>query len=597
MEEQRLNSCKDSNCKNTVLKMNLNYRKGLAILLLSLGYFLPSQAQIQAPDLICVANDTLTWTLPTNNCGPFQAYNVFASQTLEGPYSILGTVTDPNQTIYVHENSSSMTWFYYLESDYDCPGQPVEQSDTLDNRIPETGPIDFVTVDGNSVMIQWSQSPSPEVFAYLIARNTAQGTTVIDTVFVGNTYEDFTGEPDVRVETYFVTAIDRCGNTSLVVDPHNTIFLSAENQDPCAQSVSLTWNAYQNWPGGVARYAVWVSTNGGPFEEVGETTTTQFTLQEVDDETEYCFYVVAEEANSTFTSRSSETCVTTSVVQPANDLALVNATLTGDGAIGVNWTWNTTAELGTATINRTMGNIESIPIALSNPLIQDNFYLDQFTGFDQGPVRYQIETVDDCGTSRASNEVITVFLQGSNPTNGINNLVWTPYQNALANKITYDVFRIETGGIPQKLNDQPMNDLNIVDEINLANTSELISCYYVVATATLTLPDGREAEVTSRSNTVCLQQTARLWVPNAFVPDGFNREFKPVLQFGEPEDYLMIIYDRWGGKIFESNSLGIGWNGQKEDRPLPQGVYLYQIILTQANGTKIEEKGSVVLLR
>ncbi len=578
-------------------KRTVRYISTLALILAG---FLSGQAQVQAPQFICVANDTLTWNLPTNSCGPFQAYNIFASQTMDGPYTLLASVTEPNQSIYVHENSSSMTWFYYLESDYDCPGQPVQQSDTLDNRIPETGPINFVTVDGNAVEIQWSLSSSPEVFAYLIARNTTQGTTVIDTVFVGNTYTDLTAQPDMRVETYFVTAIDRCGNASLVVDPHNTMLLQAENQDPCAQSISLSWNAYQNWPGGVQRYAIWASTNGAAFEEVGESTSTQFTLQDVDDETEYCFYVVAEEANSSFTSRSTEICVITSVVQPANDLALVNATLTGDEAVNVNWTWNTTAELAQASITRTVIGqdlADVIPITLGTPLNLDNTFLDEFVGFDQGPIRYQIETTDDCGQNRSSNEVVTVFLEGSNPSNGLNNLEWTAYQNALSNKITYDVYRIETGGIPEKLNDQPLSELNLVDQINISNPSELVSCYYVIANVTLDLPDGREAQVASRSNTVCLQQTATLQVPNAFVPDGFNREFKPLLQFGEPEEYLMIIYDRWGGKVFESNALGIGWNGQKDDRPLPQGVYLYQIILTQANGTKIEEKGSVVLLR
>ncbi|GJM31585.1 MAG: hypothetical protein DHS20C18_05860 [Saprospiraceae bacterium] len=568
---------------------------------MALGAGLQTQAQIQAPDLICVANDTLTWTIPANNCGPFQAYTIYASQDISGPYTVLASITNSGQTTYVHENSSTMVWYYYMESDYNCSGQSVEQSDTLDNRIPAPSPIDFVTVNGNSVRIQWSLSPSPEVFAYLIARNTNLGTTVIDTIFVGNTYQDFTADPGVRPETYFVTAIDRCGNASLVVDPHNTIFLETENQDPCMQSINLSWNEYINWPAGVARYAIWVSTNGSSFEEVSETpaTQTQFSFQDVDDNTTYCFYVEAERASSSFISRSTEICVTTSVVQPVRDLALVNAGLTGDGAIGVDWTWNTNAELAQASISRSVGasGMTAIPVTLSNPLILNNFFLDEFPEFNLAPVHYVIETVDDCGENRSSNEVVTVFLQGSNTTNGINNLSWTPYQNSLADKITYDVYRIETGGIPEKLNDQPFAELSAIDEVNLANPSELESCYYVVANATLSLPDGRMLDIQSRSNTVCLQQTAQLWVPNAFVPDGFNREFKPVLQFGTPEDYLMIIYDRWGGKIFESNSFSLGWNGQKDDRPLPQGVYLFQIILTQANGTRLEEKGSVLLLR
>ena len=55
-----------------------------------------------------------------------------------------------------------------------------------------------------------------------------------------------------------------------------------------------------------------------------------------------------------------------------------------------------------------------------------------------------------------------------------------------------------------------------------------------------------------------------LYFPNAFTPnaDGINDLFRPVY-FEMPESYLLVIYDRFGGKVFESKDPNKGWTGQR----------------------------------
>ena len=118
--------------------------------------------QVAAPAFLCVSNDTLFWEAPTNSCGPFNAYLIFASQDESGTYSQLAAITDPNQNFFIHENAGMGVWYYYLESDYDCPGQPVLQSDTLDNLIPEQARLESVSVSGTEVEVSWQPSPSPD---------------------------------------------------------------------------------------------------------------------------------------------------------------------------------------------------------------------------------------------------------------------------------------------------------------------------------------------------------------------------------------------------------------------------------------------------
>ncbi|MDH4474644.1 MAG: gliding motility-associated C-terminal domain-containing protein [Fluviicola sp.] len=81
------------------------------------------------------------------------------------------------------------------------------------------------------------------------------------------------------------------------------------------------------------------------------------------------------------------------------------------------------------------------------------------------------------------------------------------------------------------------------------------------------------------------------YVPNAFTPDGdeFNNLFKPVFYSGfDPYDFSLLIFDRWGEIIFESNDATMGWDGTYGANDSNNGIV--------QNGTytwKIEFKSSV----
>jgi len=88
-----------------------------------------------------------------------------------------------------------------------------------------------------------------------------------------------------------------------------------------------------------------------------------------------------------------------------------------------------------------------------------------------------------------------------------------------------------------------------------------------------------------------------LFVPNTFTPngDGLNDIFLPFGTFINV--YVLQIYNRWGEKIFESNDMNLGWDGNFKDKYAPEGVYIYFIKAKGENGKDISLKGSVMLLR
>jgi gliding motility-associated-like protein len=94
------------------------------------------------------------------------------------------------------------------------------------------------------------------------------------------------------------------------------------------------------------------------------------------------------------------------------------------------------------------------------------------------------------------------------------------------------------------------------------------------------------------------------YIPNTFTPDGdkYNQTFKPVFSTGiSTEQYEMLIFNRWGEIMFESNNIYIGWDGSYgvEGLDCPSGTYTYKIKLTLNGGLQeqVIVTGHVNLLR
>ena len=58
-----------------------------------------------------------------------------------------------------------------------------------------------------------------------------------------------------------------------------------------------------------------------------------------------------------------------------------------------------------------------------------------------------------------------------------------------------------------------------------------------------------------------------------------------------------IVYDRWGEKVFKTQSLNQGWNGTFRGKPMNSAVFVYYLKATFTDGTKTEQKGDITLVR
>jgi gliding motility-associated-like protein len=70
------------------------------------------------------------------------------------------------------------------------------------------------------------------------------------------------------------------------------------------------------------------------------------------------------------------------------------------------------------------------------------------------------------------------------------------------------------------------------------------------------------------------------WVPNTFTPNGdeFNTLWGPVFDGPyDAEDFNLVVFNRWGQLIWESNSVEGRWDGTYGGRPVTDGVYTWVI--------------------
>ena len=94
------------------------------------------------------------------------------------------------------------------------------------------------------------------------------------------------------------------------------------------------------------------------------------------------------------------------------------------------------------------------------------------------------------------------------------------------------------------------------------------------------------------------------YVPNTFTPDNddYNEVFKPVFTSGfDPFDYTLLIFNRWGEVIFESNNADVGWDGTygaESNQIVKDGTYVWKIIFkTKKSDERKVEVGHVNILR
>jgi gliding motility-associated-like protein len=108
----------------------------------------------------------------------------------------------------------------------------------------------------------------------------------------------------------------------------------------------------------------------------------------------------------------------------------------------------------------------------------------------------------------------------------------------------------------------------------------------------------------SCSNSKCVNVTVdincgELFVPNAFSPneDGINDVLHVKINPKCVSGFTILIFDRWGEKIFESDDLNFSWDGTFRGKALNTSVFVYHIKLKLHNKELLTKKGNITLIK
>ncbi len=104
---------------------------------------------------------------------------------------------------------------------------------------------------------------------------------------------------------------------------------------------------------------------------------------------------------------------------------------------------------------------------------------------------------------------------------------------------------------------------------------------------------------------VAVRKSRDIFIPNSFSPnqDGINDSFYPYGGFEIVAIHSMLVFDRWGGKVFESkekflpNDPDAGWDGFAKNKPAEPSTYLYTMNVEFIDGEIILFSGEVNLMK
>ncbi|MFN0033057.1 MAG: gliding motility-associated C-terminal domain-containing protein [Flavobacteriales bacterium] len=486
---------------------------------------------------------------------------------------------------------------------------------------PATPVVSSVSVNHitNDVELTWEVNSSSDTQAYIVYECENPGLSILDTLLgIANTqFVDQLANPSTAAECYLVAAFDTCysgippsPNTSPTTSNcHCSIYLPSISYAICDDDISFLWTPYEGWPDGVDMYIihhVFVADLLPPptdamFSAIDTVAgdVLNYTHLAIPLNGYNVYYI---EAVGNFTNYRSisnlQSVYTPYPVDPAY-IYLADVSVTAHNEIAVTVEVEPTIDVFDFTLEKFDVNgdnwDEVITESSSNSTTVTLYDYDVET--DVFPFTYRIYAGNTCGDlTDTTNLGISILQQGFASTAQVKNiLTWTPYGNWENGVQAYRVHRtIGDTGPDEVIAELSPSVFTYEDDVAVLLYTEGKFCYTIEAVEVPSTLLG--ISHSSYSNELCLSQEPKVWIPNAFVVDGFNETFRPVISFADFENYHMYIYTRWGDMIYHTTDINAPWNGTYEGTLVQEGEYAYFITVEDGKGRPFEYAGHVIML-
>jgi gliding motility-associated-like protein len=474
------------------------------------------------------------------------------------------TITSVGSTATINvPTSTAGTFNYNLVSVQDASSTTCSQSQTGVATIT-VNPLPTATVSGTAqvceggaaqtITFTGANGTAPYIFTYNINNGAAQtitstgnsATITVPAATAGVSVYTLIGVQDASAIGCFQA---QTGTATVTINPLPNVFAGNDVSVCDGQSLVLTGSgaATYSWNNGVV--------NGSPFIPVLGTTT------------------------YTLTGTSSAGCINSDqvdvTVNPNPIVSFVPGATNGCTPFTTTLT-NTTADVSNCVWTISNGTVitgcETVPVTFTQGGCYD--------------VTLTTTSANGCSSTFTANNLICVedypnasFTPSSNELSTLNTEVY--FDNTTTGASTYAwTFGVDDDG-------------STVENPIYTYPNEGPGQYEVtlVATSPLGCTDTATAIIQ-------VYEELLFYVPNTFTPDidVYNPVFLPIFTSGfDPYNYNLMIFNRWGEVIFESNDPQVGWNGSYgnngEIDMVQDGVYTWKI---EFKVTRNDERKRVV---
>jgi len=466
--------------------------------------------------------------------------------------------------------------------------------------------ISYVSVNPytNEVTVSWYKSESANIkftrILYIYEKSTlVKGNGIVDIpgnddksfVFKTDTVTQFTFDANEKPITLAVDAYSENGSNSTSLREYHTTMIASAKTTSCPSKIKISWTGYYGYEIAVEKYEIIESSNGTETvvkECNANETTCMLDLNETKDRS---FFVRATFTDCRGKKQTSTSCMC-EVSQKAYKLPEyleIEALDIEKQDITITCICDVSSDFRTYVLSKSIGNTgdftEFDTITLSSESSGKLVYTDK-NAFETIPdVSYQIAVYNNCDSLLLVSQAHPDLLQVSDYDDGkINVLRWGDHGE---NVLHYRIWRSINNGSEQII--ATTNDVTYEDDISNIRDNCVSLCYRIETI----YPEG----VSSFMYRACIDKQYKLLIPNAINPYSDideNRVFKPKYAF-LAGDYKMEIFNRFGGCVFSSDDINVGWDGTIKGQIAPTGTYQYKIQVNLPNGEVILRHGVVNL--
>ncbi|HZV03046.1 MAG TPA: fibronectin type III domain-containing protein, partial [Planctomycetota bacterium] len=352
----------------------------------------------------------LTWTASSGAT----SYVVSRGAQSGGPYTQIGTTSS---TTFQDSSLTANTTYYYVVQAVNAGGTSANSNQasatTLPNGLSPPTNVSATTVSQTQINVTWIASP--QATSYTVSRGTQSGGPYTQVGTTAATSFQDTGLTANTTYYYVVQAVNAVTTSANSSEASATTLPNAPSPPTNVSAttvsqtqINVTWTASP----GATSYAVSRGTqSGGPYSQVGTTSTTSFQDMGLTANTTY--YYVVQATNAGGTSASSNQASATTLPNAPSPPTNVSATTVSQTQINLTWT----ASSGATTYAVARGTQSGGPYSQIGTTSTTSF---QDTGLTANTTYvYVVQATNAGGTSASSNQASATTLPNapSPPTN------------------------------------------------------------------------------------------------------------------------------------------------------------------------------------